>query len=136
MGRHKRGFDMGDLRGVGTFAVIVLVVIVIIMFLILYGPAFGFTDAMSKSLINVFPFIFALMISLFLLTKSSDSPIFVVAAFGGIGVSVAFLLNALHNEGYLTDAMLAPASIQQCMFWSVIVCLIIGAAVGTAVMKK
>jgi hypothetical protein len=91
---------------------------------------------MSASLINVIPFIFTMMVSIFLLTKSGDSPLFVVGAFGGIGVSVAFLLNALHLEGYLSDAMLAPATIQQIMFWSVIVCLILGAAVGTALMRK
>jgi hypothetical protein len=136
MGRHKAGFEMGNMRGVGLFAVIAVITIGVIMFLQMAGEQFGFTAAMSASLINVFPWVLVAMISIFILSVYGDNAAFFVGGFLGIGISMSFLLKAIHEEGYLTDMMMGGATIEIIMWWCFIICAIIGAAVGTAIIRK
>lgn len=59
------------------------------------------------------------------------------AGFGGIGISIAFLMQALEDEGYLTDAMIGGGTtVQVAMFWVAFVCILVGGAVSMAISKK
>jgi len=128
---------MGNIQGAGTFALIMAIILAIVIFLYLYGTPFGFTATMGKSLITVLPYIFTTILSIFIMKQSSNSPIFIIGGFGGIGISIAFLMKALHDAGYLTDNMIGGgATVEIAMFWVAFVTIIIGGAVGMSISKR
>ena len=128
---------MGNIKGIGTFAMIMAIILALVIFLYLYGAPFGFTAAMGASLIVVLPFVFTTILSLFILKQSSDSPIFAIGGFGGVGISISFLMMGLHNEGYLTDAMIGGgATVEIAMFWVFFVILVLGGAVAVIKSKR
>jgi len=127
--RKGKASILGNIRGVGTFAILILVMFSLLIFVALYGADFGFTTPMGTSLIQVIPPVFLITLS-FWVIKDSQNPLFIGGAFMFLGISMAYLLQILYDHDVVNDAILFPGTLAQAMIIIVVACTILGGAVA------
>ena len=131
MPRRKRNTFGGlDLR----FVFIIAVLIVMIMVFLYIGVDFGFNISSTADYLAVLPYIFFFVIGLYVIVAIGG--IYMLPAFGILGFGVAGLLKAMFDRGMITPEMMTGLTIDQIMFWTVIIAILFGGILTAMTAKK
>jgi hypothetical protein len=134
MGKRRK-FNVGktveklDVR----FIFIIAVLIVMVMAFMYLGVDFGFNVSSANDYLAVLPYLFFFIIGLYIIV--SIGGIYMLPAFGILGFGIAGLLREMWVRGMITPEMMTGLSIDQIMFWTVIIALIFG-GILTAITSK
>ena len=123
MVRHHSSSKM-DLR-IPMIAGLVVVVVLVFMYL---GVDFGFDVSSAKDYIAIIPSFIFLIAGMYLVVKMGGMYMF--PALSVIGIGLAMLLNVMWTNGYITVQMMSGLTIQQIMFWTVVISGLAGAVVA------
>jgi hypothetical protein len=133
MGRKKK--TTISLRGLDIrFIFIIAVLIVMIMVFLYIGVDFGFNVSSTSDYLAILPYLFFFVIGLYIIV--SIGGIYMLPAFGILGFGVAGLLNAMFDQGMITPEMMTGLTIDQIMFWTVLIALMFGGILTALTAKK
>jgi hypothetical protein len=131
MTKRKRNRYGGlDLR----FIFIIAVLIIMIMVFLYIGVDFGFNVSSTSDYLAVLPYIFFFVIGLYVIVAIGG--IYMLPAFGILGFGVAGLLKAMFDRGMITPEMMTGLTIDQIMFWTVIIAILFGGILTAMTSKK
>jgi hypothetical protein len=130
----------GSVLGVDT-RIIFVSVLLIVMFLVFFylGTDLGFEiiplDSASN-FVTVLPSLFLFIVGLYILT--SIGGLYVIPAFGILGFAMAVLLHAMYDPpiSMITAQMMSGLTIEEIMFWTVVISLIFGGIIAAVTSKK
>jgi hypothetical protein len=116
------------------FILIIAILIVMVMAFLYLGVNFGFNISSTADYLAVFPYLFFFIIGLYIIV--SIGGMYMLPAFGILGFGVAGLLKAMYDRGMITPEMMTGLSIDQIMFWTVLIALIFGGILTALTSKK
>lgn len=116
------------------FIFIIAVLIVMIMVFLYIGVDFGFNATSTSDYLAVLPYLFFFIIGLYIIV--SIGGIYMLPAFGILGFGVAGLLREMWVLGMITVEMMTGLSIDDIMFWTVLIALIFGGILTALTAKK
>lgn len=133
MPKRKRSIGRGlDTRFI--FIIAVLIVMAMVFFYLGVPIPFGFNVSSTADYLAVLPYLFFFIIGLYIIV--SIGGIYMLPAFGILGFGVAGLLKAMYDRGMITPEMMTGLSIDQIMFWTVLIALIFGGILTALTSKK
>jgi len=132
--RRYRGSFMGNIVGVQSLVILLVVMFAGIMFLMYAGTTFGFTSDMTNTLISLSPSMFGFIVCAWI-AREARSPLFIGGAVMGIGIVVAYTVYSLHGAGILSDATFFPSTLQDAMVYVVVFFVFLGGACAAMLRK-
>jgi len=137
---RKRKSNNQSVFGI-DFRIVFIAVLLIVMFLTFYyiGTDLGFEIVpldSATNFITVLPSVFLFIIGLYILINIGG--LYVIPAFGILGFAMAVLLHAMYDPpiSMITPQMMSGLTIEEIMFWSVIISLIFGGIIAAATSGK
>jgi hypothetical protein len=136
MTRRRRSSNRGiDLRILFIFALLILIVLAFFYL----GFDFGFEvipEDATTNFITVLPSLFFFIIGVYMLV--SIGGMYVLPAFGILGFGMAILLHAMYDPpiSMITPQMMSGLTIEEIMFWTVIIALIFGGIIAATTSKR
>jgi hypothetical protein len=100
-----------------------LLIVMVLVFTYL-GVYFGFNVSTTADYIAIIPSFLFILAGLYIVV--SVGGMYSFPALSLIGVGMALLLNVMYTNGYITVQMMSGLTIQQIMFW----CVVIGGLAG------
>lgn len=136
----KRKSSQDSFFGVDT-RIVFIAILLIVMFMTFYyiGTDLGFEiiplDA-ATNFITVLPSVFLFIVGLYVLINIGG--LYVIPAFGILGFAMAVLLHAMYDPpiSMITAQMMSGLTIEEIMFWTVIISLIFGGIIAAATSRK
>lgn len=127
----KKGKPFGgiDIR----FILIIALLIVIVMAFLYLGVDLGFNAMATSDFLNVLPYLFFFILGLYIIITIGG--MYMLPAFGILGFGLAGLLREMWVLGMVTPEMMTGLTIEEIMFWTVLISLIFG-GVLTAITSK
>jgi len=140
MTRRKKSNGNGSILGI-DFRIVFVAVLLIVMFLVFYytGTDLGFEiiplDS-ATNFITVLPSMLLFIVGLYILINIGG--LYVIPAFGILGFSMAMLLHAMYDPpiSMITPQMMSGLTIEEIMFWTVVIALIFGGIIAAVTSKR
>lgn len=132
MGKRKRKISVGKLDV--RFIFIIAVLIVMVMAFMYLGTDFGFNATSTADYLGVLPYLFFIIIGLYIIV--SIGGIYMIPAFGILGFGVAGLIREMWLLGMVTVQMMSGLTIDDIMFWTVLISLVFGGLITALTSKK
>ena len=136
MTRRKKSSGRGSILGI-DFRIVFIAVLLIVMFLAFYyiGTDLGFEIVpldSATNFITVLPSVLLFIVGLYILINIGG--LYVIPAFGILGFAMAVLLHAMYDPpiSMITPQMMSGLTIEEIMFWTVIISLIFGGIIAAA----
>ena len=140
MTRRKKSNGNGSILGI-DFRIVFVAVLLIVMFLVFYytGTDLGFEiiplDS-ATNFITVLPSMLLFIVGLYILINIGG--LYVIPAFGILGFSMAMLLHEMYDPpiSMITPQMMSGLTIEEIMFWTVVIALIFGGIIAAVTSKR
>jgi len=128
----KKGKPFGgiDIR----FILIMALLIVIVMAFLYLGVDLGFNAMATSDFLNVLPYLFFFILGLYIIITIGG--MYMLPAFGILGFGLAGLLREMWVLGMVTPEMMTGLTIEEIMFWTVLISLIFGGVLTAITSKK
>ena len=140
MTRRKKSNGNGSILGI-DFRIVFVAVLLIVMFLVFYytGTDLGFEIVpldSATNFITVLPSMLLFIVGLYILINIGG--LYVIPAFGILGFSMAMLLHAMYDPpiSMITPQMMSGLTIEEIMFWTVVIALIFGGIIAAVTSKR
>jgi hypothetical protein len=132
----KRKRNIGNMaKGIDIrFIIIIALLVVIVMAFLYLGVDLGFDATSTASFLAVLPYLFFFVIGLYIIINIGG--VYMLPAFGILGFGLAGMLNAMYDLGMVTTEMMTGLSIEEIMFWTVLISLIFGGILVAVTSKR
>ena len=122
-------------RGLDVRFIFIISLLVVIAFAFMYlGINLGFNVSSVSDYFGILPFLFLFIVGLFVIVNITGY--FMLPAMGLIGFSVAGMLNEMFNLGMVPPELLTGLTIDQAMFWVVVISLLFGGILVVLTSKR